>query len=298
LYIQPNVPNTLSSNFIALGIFGVLVTLGLLIFELKGILKCTQFIFLGRWIESKMKGIAEDNLNKKDFDKLLTGYFTELSKGGTWGNVITEPVASAVIYSTVLAAWSFVIFIQSGYLKILIPIIVFFLFAVSVYVFWQVVLKTIKDGFEEKRILRITKKLNARVELVWEAWTNPQHIVNWWAPSGFTTTIRKMDVREGEEWLLTLHGPDGKNYPNKSIFREVIPLKKIVYEHFNPEFIGTAVFESKGNKTLMEWTLLFETTELFEIVVKTFQADKGLKQNVGKLENYLAQISTSELPLT
>lgn len=146
-----------------------------------------------------------------------------------------------------------------------------------------------KTGNPKNRELRITKTFNAPIELVWEAWTNREHIVNWWAPTGFTTTIHKMDVREGGEWLMTLHGPDGKNYPNKSIFREIIPLKKIVYEHFNPDFIGTAVFESKNNKTLMEWALLFATTEMLKIVVKTFKADEGLKQNVEKLENYLSQ---------
>lgn len=141
----------------------------------------------------------------------------------------------------------------------------------------------------ENRELRIQKIIDAPVEKVWEAWTNPEHLVSWWAPNGFTTTIHKMNVAEGEEWLMTLQGPDGKNYPNKSIFRKVIPFKKIVYEHFNPSFIATAVFEPKDNKTLMELALLFDTTELFEIVVKTFKADEGLKQNVEKLENYLSQ---------
>ena len=144
----------------------------------------------------------------------------------------------------------------------------------------------------EIRELHITKTLSAPIELIWEAWTNPKHIVNWWAPTGFTTTIHQMEVKEGGEWLLTLHGPDGKRYPNKSIFKEIIPLEKIVYEHFNPNFIATVIFESNDDKTLMKWTLLFETTELLEVVVKTFKADQGLKQNVEKLENYLLQKNT------
>jgi uncharacterized protein YndB with AHSA1/START domain len=137
----------------------------------------------------------------------------------------------------------------------------------------------------------IIKTLSAPAGLVWDAWTNPEHLVNWWAPAGFTTTILKMDVREGGEWLLTLHGPDGKNYPNRSIFREIIPLKKIVYEHFNPDFIATVTFEPKNNETVMEWRMLFDTPELLEIVVKTFKADEGLKENVEKLEKYLSQKS-------
>ncbi|MES2774773.1 MAG: SRPBCC domain-containing protein [Bacteroidota bacterium] len=142
----------------------------------------------------------------------------------------------------------------------------------------------------ENRTLRISRTLNASVSLVWEAWTNPAQIVHWWAPDGFTTSIHQMVVEAGGEWIMTLHGPDGKNYPNKSIFGEIIPFKKIVYEHFNPGFIATAIFEAKDDKTQLDWTLLFETPEMFEIVVKTFKADEGLKQNVKKLENYLAKM--------
>jgi uncharacterized protein YndB with AHSA1/START domain len=145
-----------------------------------------------------------------------------------------------------------------------------------------------KNERTQDRELHIVKTLNAPVELVWETWVNPEHIVHWWAPAGFTTTVLKMEVKEGQEWLLTLHGPDGKNYPNKSIFREIIPLKKIVYEHFNPDFIATAGFQTKNGKTILEWTLLFETTEMRNIIVNTFKADEGLKQNIEKLENYLS----------
>jgi uncharacterized protein YndB with AHSA1/START domain len=139
----------------------------------------------------------------------------------------------------------------------------------------------------ENRLLSITKTLNASVEMVWQAWTTPEQIVQWWAPEGFTTTVHKMNVAVGEEWLLTLHGPDGKNYPNKSIYLEIIPLKKIVYEHFHPDFIATVLFEVLNNETIMEWTLLFDTPERREIVIETFNADEGLKQNAKKLETYL-----------
>ena len=137
------------------------------------------------------------------------------------------------------------------------------------------------------REMRITRMLNAPVDLVWKVWTNGEHIANWWGPGGFTNTIHKMDVVAGGEWRLTMHGSDGKKYPNKSVFIETVPLKKIVFRHFNPNYIATIVFEPKEKETLMEWEMLFETTELFETVVKVFEADEGLKQNVEKLVNYL-----------
>lgn len=145
--------------------------------------------------------------------------------------------------------------------------------------------KTANDNVTNRE-LRITKMLNALVELVWEVWTNPEHIAKWWGPNGFTNTIHAMDVKEGGEWRLTMHGLDGKNYLNKSIFVEIVQHKKIVFQHFNPNYIATIVFAPNGKETLMEWTGLFETTELFETVVKVFKADEGLKQNVEKLIVY------------
>jgi len=138
------------------------------------------------------------------------------------------------------------------------------------------------------RELRISNILNAPVELVWKVWTNAEDITNWWGPNGFTNTIHKMDMQPGGEWLLTMHGPDGKNYPNKSIFKEIIPLQKIVFDHFNPNFITTIEFTSEKEKTLLSWHMIFETVELFDAVVKTFKADEGLQQNITKLKIYLA----------
>ncbi|WP_423148397.1 SRPBCC domain-containing protein [Rubrolithibacter danxiaensis] len=139
------------------------------------------------------------------------------------------------------------------------------------------------------RELSITRILKAPVNLVWEAWTTPEHIANWWGPSGFSNTIHKMDVTAGGEWRLTMHAPDGKNYPNKSEFVEIVPFKKIVFKHFNPNYLANIVFVPKEKETMLEWTMQFETAELFETVVKVFKADEGLNQNVEKLENYLIQ---------
>jgi uncharacterized protein YndB with AHSA1/START domain len=138
------------------------------------------------------------------------------------------------------------------------------------------------------RELLITRELNAPVELVWEAWTTPEHIANWWGPNGFTNTISKMDMKPGGEWDLVMHGPDGTDYKNKSVFKEVVKHQRIVYEHITgPKFIATVEFEDRGEKTFLRWHMLFETREQFIQTVKTFKADEGLKQNVEKLGKYL-----------
>jgi len=148
--------------------------------------------------------------------------------------------------------------------------------------------------------LTITRVLNAPIELVWKVWTDPDHIKNWWGPNGFTNTISEMDVKPGGNWEFIMHGPDGKDYKNKSIFREIIKYKRIVYEHITgPRFQTTIDFTAQGKKTLLEWRMVFETIEERERTVKTFKADIGLKQNIFKLEGYLRRASSEkEMTLT
>ena len=142
------------------------------------------------------------------------------------------------------------------------------------------------------RELLITRTLNAPIELVWEAFTNPKHVANWWGPNGFTNTIYTMDLRPGGLWELVMHGPDGTDYKNKSIYKEIVVNKKIVFNHFNPDFTTNIEFEEQGEQTHLRWHMLFSSVEEFIQVVKTFKADEGLKQNIEKLIVYLQSMET------
>jgi len=147
--------------------------------------------------------------------------------------------------------------------------------------------------------LSITRVLNAPIELVWKVWTDPEHIKNWWGPNGFTNTIFEMDVKPGGNWEFIMHGPDGKEYKNRSIFKEIIKHKRIVYEHVTgPKFQTTVDFTPQGKKTLLEWRMVFDTAEERDKTVKTFKADVGLKENIFKLEEYLRNVSPGDLPVT
>ncbi len=148
--------------------------------------------------------------------------------------------------------------------------------------------------------LTITRVLNAPIELVWKVWTDPEHIKNWWGPNGFTNTISEMDVKPGGNWEFIMHGPDGQDYKNKSVFKEIIKHKRIVYEHITgPKFQTTVNFTPQGKKTLLEWRMVFDTEEERNNTVKTFKADIGLKQNIFKLEGYLKTVSPEkEMTLT
>src|SRR6478609_7723122 len=102
------------------------------------------------------------------------------------------------------------------------------------------------------REIKVSRLLKAPIDLVWEVWTDAEHIKNWWGPTGFTNTISTMNVMPGGEWNLVMHGPDGTDYKNKSIFKEIVKHKKIVYEHMSsPKFLATIEFEAQGDKTFI-----------------------------------------------
>ena len=153
-------------------------------------------------------------------------------------------------------------------------------------------MEKIKDSTKDRE-LKFSRLLNARIELVWEIWTDPEHIKLWWGPDGFTNTIKKMDMKPGGEWLLIMRGPDGTDYDIKAVFKEVVRYKKIEYEKFtNFKCIATIEFEARGEKTYLEWRMLFESREYLAQVAKAYGVDPGLTQTAERLINYLLQLTT------
>lgn len=146
-----------------------------------------------------------------------------------------------------------------------------------------------KSNDTSNRELSVSRLLNAPRDLVWKVWTEPEHIAKWWGPNGFTNTIFKMEVNPGGEWEFIMHGPDGTDYKNKHIFHEIVKEERLVLDHVTAaKFRMTVTFEAKGDKTLLTIQSSFESAEQLEQVIKVFKADEGLKQNVDKLEAYLA----------
>jgi uncharacterized protein YndB with AHSA1/START domain len=140
-----------------------------------------------------------------------------------------------------------------------------------------------------EREISIVRILNAPKELVFEAWTDPKHISEWWGPTGFTTTTHEMNVKVGGKWLHTMHGPDGKNYPNEIIFTEVVKSDLIKYTNTLPKFDTTVTFEAIGNKTKLSMCMVFESAEVWNFVVKEHGAIEGQEQTISRLEEFLSK---------
>ena len=148
------------------------------------------------------------------------------------------------------------------------------------------------------REIVITREFNASRDLVWEAMTNPKHVVNWWGPRGFSTTIETMDFRVGGVWQHVMRGPDGVKYPNKSIFKEIEKPERIVFSHGGRRengpgvgFVSTWTFEAlAADKTRVTIRMVFPSAAERDFVVKEFGAIEGGKQTLEKLGEYLAKM--------
>ena len=148
------------------------------------------------------------------------------------------------------------------------------------------------------REIVITRIVDAPRELVWQAMTDPRHVVHWWGPRGFTTTIEQMDVRPSGVWKFVMHGPDGADYPNKSVFKEVVKPERIVYSHGGGRvggpgvsFVATWTFDDVlAAKTKVTIRQVFASTADRDFIVKEFGAIEGGKQCLERLAEHLPKM--------
>jgi uncharacterized protein YndB with AHSA1/START domain len=79
-----------------------------------------------------------------------------------------------------------------------------------------------------ERELVITREFNAPRELVWKVWTDPERMKRWWGPQNFTAPVCKIDLRVGGAYLYCMRSPEGQDYWTTGVYREIVPLERIV----------------------------------------------------------------------
>jgi uncharacterized protein YndB with AHSA1/START domain len=141
-----------------------------------------------------------------------------------------------------------------------------------------------------------SRVINAKRDVVFAAFTDPKHIGNWWGPNGFRTTVYEMDVRPGGVWRYMMHGPDGKDWPNKVEYLEVVKNEKLVYKHGAEDdlskdphcFDVTITFEDVQGKTLVTLRCVLPSIEDYEAAIK-FGAVEGGQQTLARLDASLLE---------
>ncbi len=125
---------------------------------------------------------------------------------------------------------------------------------------------------------------------IFAAFEQPDQLAQWWGPKDFTNTFERFEFQPGGRWVFVMHGPNGVNYPNASVFREIQPDSRIVIEHVvKPWFKLTITLTATGDQTHLAWDQEFESPE---IATKMRALSKTAnEENLDRLESLLASQS-------
>jgi uncharacterized protein YndB with AHSA1/START domain len=145
-----------------------------------------------------------------------------------------------------------------------------------------------------ERELTITRLFKASRELVFQAWTDPEHLAHWPGPKGFTATSDKFDCSPGGFYRTCLHAPDGTDHWVRGTYLEVEPPARLVFTHAwegddgnpGPETIVTVTFKDENGQTLMRFH-----QAIFTSLASRDGHGEGWNQSFDRLEAYLAEVS-------
>jgi uncharacterized protein YndB with AHSA1/START domain len=108
-----------------------------------------------------------------------------------------------------------------------------------------------------------SREIPATVDQVFAAFSDAERLARWWGPADFTNTFDLCEFKSGGRWSFTMHGPNGKNYKNESVFAEVDAPRKVVVQHESqPKYRLTITLEPSAVGTLVSWSQAFESAEM------------------------------------
>lgn len=141
-----------------------------------------------------------------------------------------------------------------------------------------------------ERTLVIERVFNAPRHLVFQAWTDPEHMSQWFGPRGFKSTVLKNDLRPGGAYRIHMLGPDGDHW-SQGVYREIVPPERLVMagswadaqgNPTRPENVLTLTFAELDGKTKL--TL---HQALFESVTARDAHNGGWSSSFDRLAEYL-----------
>lgn len=145
----------------------------------------------------------------------------------------------------------------------------------------------------EKRRNSRSLLITASAASVYAAMKAPDRVARWWGPDGFTNTIHEFHFRTGGAWRLTMHGPDGKDYPNESRFGRRVPDQLFEIEHLNGRhFMLSIALRPEAGGTRVTWRQTFDTIEHYENIAR-FVAGAN-EQNLRRLAAEVARGGTAD----
>lgn len=108
-----------------------------------------------------------------------------------------------------------------------------------------------------------SREIPATAEQVFAAFRDPKRLARWWGPAGFTNTFHLCEFESGGRWSYTMHGPNGANFRNESVFAEVTPAEKVVIQHVSePKYRLTILLNPSSSGTIVSWAQAFEKPDV------------------------------------
>jgi uncharacterized protein YndB with AHSA1/START domain len=161
------------------------------------------------------------------------------------------------------------------------------------------------------REFAISRVFTASRALVWEAWTDPRRMAQWWGPRAFANPVCELDVRVGGAFRIHMRAPDGALYPITGVYREVVEPGRLVmtldcsghpdswHDQVNPhrakggnstgEMLQTAIFDDLGGQTRLTIRTRLESGAILAAMVK-MGMNEGWSQSLDRLEVHLPRI--------
>jgi len=147
-----------------------------------------------------------------------------------------------------------------------------------------------------ERGIRLTRVFAAPPATVFQAWADPASLDRWWGPSGFRNETHSMAFKPGGAWLYTMHSPDGVDYPNRIIYQEIEPPRRLAFLHDGGEDDSTepmqvtVTFEEHDGQTRLTMHTQFASAEMRDQVVQDVNAIEGGQQTLQRLAEHLTSI--------
>ena len=120
-----------------------------------------------------------------------------------------------------------------------------------------------RSGSRPPGTFRTSREIPATVDQVFAAFSHPERLARWWGPAGFTNTFTVCEFKHGGRWSYIMHGPDGRKYPNESVFAEIESPGKIIIHHVSePTYRLTILLASSAAGTVVSWSQAFESSRI------------------------------------
>jgi uncharacterized protein YndB with AHSA1/START domain len=158
--------------------------------------------------------------------------------------------------------------------------------------------KTLQVTIPSDREIVFTRAFDAPRDLVFEAWTNPEHVRHWWGLRDSTMILCEADVRPGGSWRYVTTAKDGAEVPFTGVYQEVTPPERLVYtevydvEPFNSgdPAVNTVTFTEEEGGTLMTITTVYPSKEVRDFVLGTGM-ESGAAESFDRLAEHLKTLA-------